>query len=98
MGDFVPSIVCGIALIAFAVYLFITKNITALIGMQVIYLKTAYSRVANISALFLLVAGVLTLLVPLAGSINGVAVAVNLFLILLTVLLLFFYLYKQRLK
>lgn len=98
MGDWIPSIVIGIALIIFAVYLFISKNITALIGMQVIYLKTAYSKVANISAIFLFVAGVLTVLVPIANMVNGVAVAINLFLILVTVLLLFLYLYKQRIK
>lgn len=98
LGDWVPSIVIGIALIVFAVYLFISKNITALIGMQVIYLKTAHSKVANISAIFLLVAGILTVLVPLANMVNGVAVAINLFSILLTVLLLFFYLYKQKIK
>lgn len=96
--DWIPAIIIGIALLIFSAYLFITKNITALIGMQVIYLKTSHQKVATISAVFLLVTSILTFLLPLTERINITFLIINLTVLFLVVLSLFWYLYKQKMK
>lgn len=94
--DWVPAIVIGIALLVFSVYLFITKNITSLIGMQVVYLKTPHHKVAKVSASFLLVTSVLTFLLPLSERINAFLLISNLVVLMIVIILLFWYLYKQK--
>lgn len=96
--DWIPAIIIGAALVIFSIYLLITKNITALIGMQVVYLKTAHDKVANVSGGFLFMTGVLTFLLPVSEQLNGVCLIVNLSLLVLIVIALFWYLYKQKVK
>jgi len=97
-NDFLPMTIVGIALIALAIYLLITNKMSVLIGMQANFLKSDLKIVSRISALFLFGMSVCTLLLPLAEKFSPILLIIDLGMILLLVLSLFYYLHKQRIK
>lgn len=97
-NDFLPMTIVGIALIALAIYLLITNKMNVLIGMQANFLKSDLKIVSRISALFLFGMSVCTLLLPLAEKFSPILLIIDLGMILLLVLSLFYYLHKQRIK
>lgn len=94
--DFVPTTVIGTAFILLAIYLWRTKNLQMLIGMQVTQIKKPLLQVATNSAYFLLGIGILTVLLPISEQTSGLLLALHLIVILISVLSLVVYIQKQK--
>lgn len=94
--QWIPSTICGLAILVLALYIMKTKNLTFLIGMQVVYIKTNHREVATKASLFLIGIAVLTLVLPLLELIGTVFIMIDLALLLVLSISLFIYIYKQK--
>lgn len=94
--NFVPTTVIGTACILLAIYLWRTKNLQLLIGMQVVQIKKPLLQVATKCAYFLLVIGILTVLLPVSEQISGIVLTIHLVLIFMVTLLLVVYIQRQK--
>ncbi|MBQ0138960.1 MAG: hypothetical protein KBT36_06670 [Kurthia sp.] len=92
----IPTTVMGLAILVLAIYILRTKNLTILVGMQIMQIKTNHIEVAKNSGKFLLAIAVLTLLLPVMEIIHLSTLVVDLVLIFFMAISLFVYIYKQK--
>lgn len=94
--QWIPSTICGLAILFLALYIMKTKNLTFLIGMQVVYIKTNHQEVATKASFFLLGIALLTLVLPLLEILGMIFIVIDLICLLALAIGLFVYIYKQK--
>lgn len=95
-STWIPTTVIGLSILVLAIYMLRTKNLTILVGMQILHIKTNHIQVATKASQFLLLIAGLTLLLPVMEFIHLFALVADLVVILLLALGLFIYIYKQK--
>lgn len=95
-STWIPTTVIGCAILVLAVYMLVTKNLTILIGMQIMQIKTNHRDVAIKSGQILIAIAIFTLLLPLMEKLNIIVVILDLIFILALAISLFIYIYKQK--